>query len=165
MNEQDSQPVESVATDEDSSLPISFTDASAFSELFGTKARVELIDALLHHPNEELTAEKWGSLAGRSESSVSRHKDVLKKFDIIEETKKVGRTQFYSLNKSTLTRHLREAQLEILSERRTTNDVEQSVNEEYADSSRDRDPIPPTPESKNIAQEFREQIGSGSTDE
>lgn len=112
----------------------SFTDSSPFVELLGTKTRVEIIDALLRNPELELSASEISDLIGRDRSSFHRHKKVLTDLGILKKTKKEGQKQYYQLERSVLSKYLREAQAALVEEGTTVDSIKNAMIEDPDDT-------------------------------
>lgn len=137
----------------------SFTDTSPLVELFGTKTRVEITDALLRNPRMDLTASEIADLAGRHPSSFYRHEGALRELNILKKGRKVGGTQLYGLKESPVSRHLRKAQAAMVKGGSTIQSIRESVDQDVEELP--REPAPPEPREdipQMVAEEIREEL-------
>lgn len=124
--------------------PRSFTKTSPFVELFSTKTRVEITDALLRNSGLRLPASEIADLAGRHRTGFYRHKDVLEELGILRPVGQEDGTQLYQLNDTDVTYHLREAQAALVERGNSVTDVMDAENEEIEELPREA--RPPEPE-------------------
>lgn len=74
------------------------TDDSILERYFGKSAVLKIIDTLLHHPSLDYSKKELAEAAGISESTLHRHWNQIQALEIVEKTRKYGKTQLYSLN-------------------------------------------------------------------
>lgn len=68
------------------------------TELFGGCKKTQILEILLENKDEELSAPEIEEMSDFSKGTVYKYLKKLLDEEIIEETRKVGKTQFYKLN-------------------------------------------------------------------
>lgn len=69
------------------------------TEIFGECPKVKLIDLLISNPQSEYTKTDMAGYSGIARSTVYGILDELEEYGIVKQTKKVGRSQLYQLNR------------------------------------------------------------------
>lgn len=75
-----------------------YTDLSPFVRLLGTKGRVQILDALIHKPDRELTASEIAHLTGTSPSTISRNVDDLVLLEMVTKHESKNGAARYQIN-------------------------------------------------------------------
>lgn len=84
-------------TEKASSEPLA--DDTVLTDVFGPHAKVKILVALLSKNNRDLNPTDIARLAGIDRSTFYDHIDDLVAYDIIEETRTVGNSQMYQINR------------------------------------------------------------------
>lgn len=74
------------------------TQKAPMEELLGSSVVLKMLDVFLTHPSLDYSKKELAEAADVAEISVYRNWDKLEKFNLLEETKKYGKTQLYGLN-------------------------------------------------------------------
>ncbi len=73
-------------------------DKSVLLQLFGYRPFIKVLDTLMDHPNYDYTKKELAEVNDISRPTLYKIWPRLKKFDLIEPTRKIGNTQMFQLN-------------------------------------------------------------------
>lgn len=78
-----------------------FADGHPYMDLFGSPGRTKILAALVSERDRDVTISYIAQLAGVARSTVYDHLDDLKELGVIEETREMGGSTYYTLNKDS----------------------------------------------------------------
>jgi len=81
----------------------SYADGSALTVLLGDGARVKILAALLSEDSRDFNVTDIARLAGVSRNTVYKHLDELVSIGVVEESRKIGDSRMYQINRSSET--------------------------------------------------------------
>ncbi|WP_248516331.1 winged helix-turn-helix domain-containing protein [Salinarchaeum laminariae] len=79
----------------------SYAEGTVLTELFGETPKVKIIAALLSESDVDLNVTQIAELAGLHRTTVHGHIDDLRNLEVIEETRKVGGSPMYRINRES----------------------------------------------------------------
>lgn len=77
----------------------SAAEGAVLTDVLGPHAKVKILVALLGENDRDLNATEIARLAGVDRSTFYEHLDDLLAYDVIEETRQVGNSQMYQINR------------------------------------------------------------------
>jgi len=78
-----------------------YAEGTALTRLFGGSAKTKLIAALLSESDVDLNVTDLADLAGVHRSTVYEHINDLEELGVVEQTRKVGGSPMYRINKDS----------------------------------------------------------------
>jgi len=77
----------------------SAVEDTVLTDVLGSRAKVKILTALLSENDRDLNATEIARLAGVDRSTFYEHLDDLLDYEMIEETRRVGNSQMYAINR------------------------------------------------------------------
>lgn len=78
-----------------------YGDNTILADVIGTEAKVRILSVLLADHNRDLNASDVARMAGIDRSTFYDHIDTLRAYGIVEQTRKVGNSKMYRINKES----------------------------------------------------------------
>jgi DNA-binding transcriptional ArsR family regulator len=75
-----------------------YAEASPFAELFTDRQRTKILAAFVSERGRDITISYAAQLAGVARSTVYDHIEELENMGVVKETRKMGQSQYYTLN-------------------------------------------------------------------
>ena len=77
---------------------MAFADGHPFMEVFGTPGRTKILAAFVSERGRDITISYVAQLAGVARSTVYKHLEDLEQLGVIEKTREMGQSTYYTLN-------------------------------------------------------------------
>lgn len=75
-----------------------FADGHPFMDVFGSPGRTKILAAFVSERNRDITISYIARLAGIARSTVYDHLEELEELGVIEQTREMGNSTYYTLN-------------------------------------------------------------------
>lgn len=75
-----------------------FADGHPFMDVFGSPGRTKILAAFVSERGRDITISYIAQLAGIARSTVYDHIDELEEMEVIKKTRKMGNSDYYTLN-------------------------------------------------------------------
>ena len=90
-----------MAVDEQATEAEPYADGTILTDVLGGHAKVKLLVVMLSEPERDLNASDISRMAGIDRSTFYDHIDDLRAWDLIEQTRSVGNSKMYRINKES----------------------------------------------------------------